>query len=259
MDVIKSHSELSQIVKIAKDLGNAKVTNYFPNPPMHSQWIDKGGLEYCKIETSTFIIHNRDSYREILFLSDKLSSVIRDLTELKKDIVLPAVVEVISKGNIHEEITPTAVLKRMTRVGCPLQRNVDSHVVSATADDINNISSIFASFFNPALERVPNKDELSNLIAHDNIKLYKSDKNVILGFVIYERQGKSLHLKYWWVSPNMRNLGIGSSLMSSFFCAGDETQRQYLWVFDDNENAIKRYRHYGFEFDGTIDAITLID
>lgn len=259
MDLIKSHSELGLIVKNAKDLGEAKVTNYFPNPPIHNLWINEGKMAHRKIGTSTFIIHDREFYREIFFLSDNLVNAKKDLAVLKEEIVLPAVVEIISKESFHEDIYPTAVLKRMTRVGHPLQRDIDGHILLATLDDINDIRSIFASDFNAALERVPNHNELSSLIENGCITLYKSEKKEIVGFVIYERQGKSLHLRYWWVSPCMRNVGVGSSLMSAFFCAGDATQRQYLWVFDDNENAIKRYRHYGFEFDGMIDAITLIN
>jgi len=39
------------------------------------------------------------------------------------------------------------------------------------------------------------------------------------------------------------------------FAAGSDTKRQYFWVKTDNENAIKRYQHYGFAFEPMKDVV----
>ena len=36
-------------------------------------------------------------------------------------------------------------------------------------------------------------------------------------------------------------------LFNEFLSRGKNTQRQLFWVIKTNQNAIKRYRHYGFE------------
>ena len=43
--------------------------------------------------------------------------------------------------------------------------------------------------------------------------------------------------------------------MRLMFAMGANTKRQYFWVKTDNENAIKRYRHYGFEFEELKDTV----
>ena len=43
--------------------------------------------------------------------------------------------------------------------------------------------------------------------------------------------------------------------MRSMFAAGSNTKRQYFWVKADNENAIKRYQHYGFAFEPLKDVV----
>ena len=77
----------------------------------------------------------------------------------------------------------------------------------------------------------------------------------ITGFVIFDLSPAALYLRYWFVSPGARGGGVGGKLMRSMFAAGLSTKRQYFWVKTDNENAIKRYRHYGFEFEELKDTV----
>ena len=39
------------------------------------------------------------------------------------------------------------------------------------------------------------------------------------------------------------------------FAAGRDTKRQYFWVKTDNDNAVKRYQHYGFQFEPMKDVV----
>ena len=69
------------------------------------------------------------------------------------------------------------------------------------------------------------------------------------GFVIYDLSPAQLYLRYWFVHPEARGRGIGGKLLRTMFAAGAQTKRQYFWVKTDNENAIIRYKHYGFAFE----------
>lgn len=55
------------------------------------------------------------------------------------------------------------------------------------------------------------------------------------------------YLRYWFTSSKYRNQGVGAKLLKSSLFLAKETKRQILWVISENENAIKRYEHYGFK------------
>lgn len=54
-------------------------------------------------------------------------------------------------------------------------------------------------------------------------------------------------------------MGIGSSLYKKVMFESKNIKRQMLWVVSDNENAIKRYEHYGFKLDRFIDNVMIIN
>lgn len=259
MNKICSLLQLSEIIKIAKSEGRTKVSNYFPNPTIHTRWINRGELSIHSGTNSDFLIHNRTNYREIIFFSKDYDTLKQDLDVLLENLEKPAVIEIISKGIAQKSIPINAVLKRMMRVGQPTPNPVSPKINVIRMEDIVEIMDIFKHNFHAALERVPDIEEIRDLIAKGSILVYRTDNEHIVGFIVYELIGSSIHLRYWWVDASMRNKGIGSALMNSFFYVGKETKRQYLWVFDDNENAIKRYKHYGFEFDGMQDQISLFE
>ena len=64
-------------------------------------------------------------------------------------------------------------------------------------------------------------------------------KRKVYGFIIFELNGQTLYLRYWFVLPEYRDLKIGSRLFNEFMRAGHATKRQLFWVIASNENAIK--------------------
>lgn len=259
MDKVRTVEEFKSLVSQCKKDGKNKFSNYFPNPVLHSSWISDGSLSYIILPEATFLIHDLGTYREIIFFSKNLSDFETGLNAVKNLIQRPFSVEIVGKNRIPFSKSPSAVLMRMTRTGAPPVRYSSSAVRRATESDIDAIYAIFSTFFHAVLERTPDKNILQNLIVSDNISVYVMPDGEIAGIVVYEVSGISIHLRYWWVSPKHRNKGIGSALLSDFFEAGGKTHRQYLWVFSDNENAINRYRHYGFDFDGMTDDILLFE
>jgi ribosomal protein S18 acetylase RimI-like enzyme len=77
----------------------------------------------------------------------------------------------------------------------------------------------------------------------------------VAGFIIYKLIGYSLYLKYWFVHPDYRDHGIGSKLFELFLYNGSDSKQQIFWVIRSNENAIKRYKHYGFKKDNLFDFV----
>lgn len=258
--LIASEAELKSLVKQAKEQGCFQFSNYFPNTMLHKKWIVAGSLYYVKIKSTFFLLHDRKSYREILFLGTDSYTVSESLNILTSELKLPALAEYITKTDKCELLLPiTARLKRMSRIGRPICANVPRNVLVCGTEDIAIIVKIFEMYFHPAMERVPDNDEITDWVENGSIGIIKNEKGTIVGMIVIELVGTSLQLRYWWVHPEHRNKGNGSALFAWMFKTGENTMRQYLWVFDDNKNAIKRYRHYGFDFDGVTDSMVLFE
>lgn len=256
---IQSEEELKSIVGKCKAEGWNKFSNYFPNPLAHKAWVENGDLAFLSVSETAFISHDRKTFREILFFSKSREDFEKCILAVKDKIRRPFSIEIVTKGETQPHESSSALLKRMSRTGNPPSFAISPSVSHADDNDIDYIQEIFKGHFHPVLERVPDRKELSDLAQSRSISVYKDKDGKIAGMIIYEVSKTSIHLRYWWVDPDFRNRGIGSSLLADFFEAGRGTQRQYLWVFSDNKNAIKRYRHFGFEFDGMNDEIILFE
>lgn len=258
MRLIESIEELNSLLRETKGKGKFKFNNFYPNPSLNSEWIRDRTLTYVMIDGTLFLIHDRSVCREIYFFDADSEGASRSILRVIDMLVRPVLIEVIAKDSSNVlDIEVTAKLMRMTRVGLPPDFCKHSDINLAVEEDLSEISEIFVTYFDPVLERIPQDRELRTLINSRSIALKRNPNGEIIGMIVYEKTGKSIHLRYWWTHPGYRNKGIGSELMSHFFTIGNDTVRQYLWVFEDNGNALKRYRHYGFEFDGIQDSMYL--
>ena len=88
-----------------------------------------------------------------------------------------------------------------------------------------------------------------------NSMLVIKDEEKIAGFIIFEIKGFTSYLRYWFVDEKYRNKKVGSQLISKFFDLSGNTKRIIFWVIQSNENAIKRYKHYGFTEENLVDHV----
>ena len=194
-----------------------------------------------------------------IFISKKVDDLTGCLEYIRKDLDKPVVVEHVFREGKDKQIgIPDRILRRMSRSGnFNESKQPSERVVKAVVSDIPEINYIFSKYFDPFTERIPDDDELNRLVRMDGISVIRDDGRIV-GMVIYEKSISNNHLRYWWVSPHYRNKGVGADLLRDYFFSGYACRRQFLWVFSDNLNAIEKYLHYGFEFDGTADEIYVI-
>ena len=131
---------------------------------------------------------------------------------------------------------------------------ISLNLKTAKIEQTNTILNLLNTYFDPIAEQLPNYDEILNWIKQGHISVYETEGNV-LGFVIYDLKGLTSYLRYWFVHPEHRNKKIGSILLSKFFSDSKGTKRQLFWVIQSNDNAIKRYKHYGFEPENLYDSV----
>ena len=133
----------------------------------------------------------------------------------------------------------------------------DVHNVCVSEEaDACVVQDMLHTNFDPLSEQLPCYEEILDFISRKGVLVYK-EKGKVYGFIIFELNGQTLYLRYWFVLPEYRDLKIGSRLFNEFMRAGHATKRQLFWVIGSNENAIKRYRHYGFEVERLYDYVLI--
>jgi len=111
--------------------------------------------------------------------------------------------------------------------------------------DIQEVQTLLTNNFDKYTEQIPVYEELEQWVKQSHLIVYELDSKIV-GFLIYDLTGVTLYLRYWFVCPEYRDLKIGSELIREYLYRGKETKRQIFWVIESNDNAIKRYEHYGF-------------
>lgn len=261
---INSFKELLNAISTVKRDKGSITTNIYPRESQYADAIREKRLVAIDNSTGFVALENKGDFFSVSFAVGTEDDILGEISNIAKDYDAPFVVEHVIRTDKDRKLgNPKVVLKRMMHQGIltlsqPLASQAKGRELiserPATEKDIANTKEIFRIYFNPLTERIPKEKELAELIEANGI-FVATDGEKIVGFIIFEKEGQGLHLRYWWIDPNYRGLGIGSRLMKYYEKAAEGTARQFLWVFEDNENAIKRYRHYGFEFDSTEDDI----
>lgn len=253
-----SYDELKETLASFKRVSKTVFSNYVPSSH-HKDWADGATTQVYIFDSAVFIVHDKGFMAEVIFISSEKECVIPCMEIIHDDIQTPIVLERVMRENKDEYLArPNCVLRRMSRRSkneTPKSEIV--RVEQATLEDIPELSKVFSLHFNPLTERIPDKMELGHLISAGGISIIRQNDG-IRGFVVYEKDSANIHLRYWWVSPESRDMGYGAALLHKYFTAGQECIRQFLWVFSDNNNAIAKYEHYGFSFDGIADEIYIV-
>ena len=79
--------------------------------------------------------------------------------------------------------------------------------------------------------------------------------SALAALLFFETQGFTSTVRYWVVANQFQSVGFGSALIRHYFAAQSAVRRFILWVTVDNENAVKKYRHYGYNPDGLVDNV----
>ena len=120
-------------------------------------------------------------------------------------------------------------------------------VILANMADCQLVYDALQNDFDSLCEQLPSLQEVLDYAQREQLLVIKDGKK-LCGFLIFELSGTtSWYLRYWYTSPEYRNQKVGAKLLKTALVIGKETKRQQLWVISENENAIKRYEHYGFQ------------
>ena len=261
---IKNVDEIIRYNSEIRNAGRDFVSNFFCSKEKISLWIKKRDCFIEKQGNTLFIIKKSVNFWKVFFSSLSLDDLCGDISVFKSihnniymsiDVVgldsqCHPILEVLIKAGFNI----VASLVRMSKKTEIYTYKTDNTIRFANREDNILISNLLHVYFNEKTEQLPYDDELNCYIALGRVLVCVNNDNVV-GFLIFEMSPSTLYLRYLFTLPEFRDRKVASRLLRKFFEVGKMTKRQILWVVEANDNAVKRYRHYGFNEENMHDFV----
>lgn len=265
MEQIASIEQIRSLIAQIRDRRQGFVTNFYLDEEKHNWWIRKGLFFYACLPHTLFLVKQSPDFWNVFYCSttkDELGEDVRAFQQTYPD--KKWMVDIVGREHQcvpmiemfeNQGFCMAASLVRMFRANppAPSEELVDA-VVKASANEAGMVSSLLSQYFDATLEQLPLEEELMDYAQNGQVLLCRL-QNQIAGFLVFERNSSTLYLRYWFTHPDFRDQRVGSRLLRVFFAEGKNVQRQLLWVIRNNENAIKRYKHYGFQEENMFDYV----
>lgn len=191
-----------------------------------------------------FYIENRCNF-QLKTLKAKTNLVLDIIfSERKNDNWKPIVEKIEQEGFKNYTFFNRMVLNNYSEKTIDYKNN---QVINPSQKDLVLIKQFLEKNFDIFAERIPTLIELEKL--SKTTYLIKAEENEIAALLISDKKGITEELRYWLVNEKYREKGFGSILMKYFLNHNTDTTRFLLWVQEDNTNAIKKYKHFGFQKD----------
>lgn len=256
MDKVVSYEQVQGFIGEIRDLRQGFVTNFFWNDQKHPYWVKASSLFFEKADNGYILLHQDEGFDNLFYIATSMSAVAEALStmQLAKD----SVIDIVCKDGGEKDIDsltaigfkPYKCLYRMSHIGLmadAAEWEISQDVALGQEEDAQLVFDALREGFDPLCEQLPSLQEVKDFAQHEQLLVMK-EAGKLCGFLISETAGKtSWYLRYWYTSPAYRNQGVGAKLFKTALAKAKETRRQQLWVISDNENAIRRYEHYGFK------------
>ena len=256
MDKVVSYEQIQGFIGAIRDLRQGFITNFFWNDQKHPYWLNTDSLFFEKADNCYILLHHDIGFDSLFYIATSISAVVEAISKISLD--QDCVIDIVCKDSGEEEkealskigFTSYKCLYRMSHIGLLTgseEWESSQDVIVGCQEDAQVIYDALRKGFDPLCEQLPSIQEVIDFAQREQLLVVK-EKNELCGFIISETAGKtSWYLRYWYTSPEYRNQGVGAKLIKTALVKAKDTRRQQLWVISDNENAIRRYEHYGFK------------
>ena len=266
MRLVADADELRDAVRRVARSGAGYTNNFFASPADTGKWIASGALSLVQKEQAVLILRRDSNFQRLYHVASgpaALSSALGilgttvDPTTIVTDLIgRPESLKEVVNAHIENNFVTYTRLLRMTRL---IERGLDiggiePSVANAGPRDAQHIRTFMDKQLDPFSEQIRTVAQLNDAIAKGTVLIMRQASE-LAGILIHDTTGLTATLRYWHVGEQFRNQGVGSRLIRAFFrlCGGG--RRILLWVIEGNENAISKYRYYGFRNDSLIDNI----
>lgn len=269
MIAVQSVDTTLTLMKEVKNLKKGFLTNFFLDPGKTSLWINLNIFNYEQIGDTFFLFRKNGGFQNLFYISTQAENLLNDIKVLTsrypEETFVTDVVGRIADINKIEDLFLANCFYRYTSLvrmsaltaGLKKPSASDGSVLYAGLSDVDIIDNLLKSYFDAYAEQLPLREELNNWASNKRILIYREGDNVIEGFLIFDIIGQTSYLRYWFVHPDYREKKIGSFLLNKFFEEGIDILRRLFWVINTNQNAIKRYEHYGFRKEELFDYVLI--
>ena len=264
MEQVQNIGQLRLLLAEVRAKRKGFLTNFYLDEVKHGLWIEKGVCEYEWVSDTLFIVKKSDTFWNVFYCTTTLEAFSADLVQFKSCHPMTMMMfDIVGRDtqcapmvNLFEEcgFSEATSLVRMTRVTVPMGYVLDNSIRLARLDEVLLIHQMLHQFFDEKTEQIPYVEELEAYCKEGHVLVCEED-NSLAGFLIYEINATTNYLRYWFTFPDFRDKKVGSRLLRRFFEEGKDTKRQLFWVIRSNENAIKRYKHYGFNEENMHDFV----
>ena len=259
-------AEVLDAMQRAKAGAAAYCTNFFPTQPKLQGWIDHGELLGEFRDRSAFFARKDRDFWHWYFCAPDAGTLEREVAELPflrtERVAVDLVGNEASLGDLLRVaggagFRPYARLLRLARAAQPGQGDTGdegSEVTCADKADCPAIMELLETAFDRYADQLPMAYEIEAAIAARQILVVKRE-GALAALLFFETQGLTSTIRYWVVAERFRSHRLGSVLMRHYFAAQSAARRFILWVTAVNENAVLKYRHYGYNPDGLVDHV----
>lgn len=264
MNAIATFLEAKTIWAIGRSGGTASLTNFYLSQRAIERAISKGKL-FGIARPGGSILYREDRGHLHVYGHYSNPEVFKAvLNEVPTHVTLVA--DIIHRGDSHWDFVATltglgfVTYRMLNRLNRPPHRLPEQSksvgTRNASIDDARKILSDLEVYFDKLSEQLPELDEIEEAIAESRI-IVSHINGELAGFLFYEKSGRKSVLRYWFVSPQYRNMNVGSSLIRHYLSVSCPETMSQLWVVSDNYSALNRYKYYGYSKDVISDRIMI--
>lgn len=266
MTKVQTIDEVFAAIQKVKAAAPAFRTNFFPVQKKLQDWIAHEELASdCRDGVAFFFRKDRD-LQHFYFCGASVAALeneIGNMTALQTERVVTDLVgsEATLAGVMgcleQAGFRRYSHLQRMARAAHSAQPPVlgaDMPVVFAEPADQQAILDLLENSFDHYADQLPMPYEIEAAIEAKQIFAIKCDGE-LAAMLHFETQGFTSTVRYWVVAERFQSKRLGASLIRHYFATQSAVKRFILWVVATNENAVKKYQHYGYVADGLIDHV----
>lgn len=268
MSPVRSAGEVLDAIQKIKAGATAFCTNFFPVQSKLESWVAHNELTTEPRDGVTFFLRKDRDFAHLYFCAASPAAFGREVRQLSAqsphqlatDIVGPeaSLAELLSlaqQGGFRRYsrlIRLARVASAVTSPSVPQAAGIDV----AAEGDAPEILRLIEGSFDRFADQLPTLHEIEAAIAARQILIIKLEGE-IAALLFFETQGLTSTIRYWLVAAQFHSRGFGSTLMRHYFLSQPAVRRFILWVTATNENAIRKYQHYGYAPDGLVDHVLL--
>jgi hypothetical protein len=266
MTPVTSVARVFEAIQTAKAGAGAFCTNFFPTQAKLQGWIDHGEL-FGEVRDHSIFFRRKDrDFWHLYFCASDGASLQRELNVLPSLKTERVVVDLVgSEASVRDLVSVLASvgfrtyarLIRLARASQPNQPRpspAGSEVTWAQKTDYQAIMNLLETSFDRYADQLPLPYEIEAAIEAQQILAVRCE-GALAALLFFETQGFTSTVRYWVVAERFQSLRFGSALIRHYFAAQSAVRRFILWVTADNENAVMKYGHYGYNPDGLVDQV----